>query len=243
MEPTFRKISIRVWTPLLEKFSARIDSACLRRDAFLAKLLEHEVEALEAEIGLANSAAAQRFIAAHLDALPRKLVTLTLPEELVRRLDDLCERRNIVRDSFFNRLFFLLVADFRHLTRLFFDGDDAWFPQLLEKTDFSSSAAGALLDPIPGFRDPFLTIRMGRHMLRDRLIEEFGTAERADERLAASGIYRTTITDRTFGALDLFGLNVYLPDERIPGAAANARVEMSLDDLLDAGALTAGPQP
>ena len=162
MEQTFRKISIRIWEPALERFNERIDSACLRRDAYLSKVLEHELDRLEDAarfFATANSEAARQFIASRLDALPRKLVTLTLPEELVRRLDDICERKRIVRDSFFNRLFFLLAADREHRTRLFFEGDWSWLPALLEHTDFSASAAGEFLDAIPDFRDPFFAIR------------------------------------------------------------------------------------
>ena len=120
MEQTLRnrKTSTRIWTPLLEKFTQRLDDACLRRDAWLSKVLERELDELEAAGTIrtfsfteivpdrerVNSDAARQFIAARLDALPRKLVTFTLPEALVHRLDTLCESKRIVRDSFFNRL-------------------------------------------------------------------------------------------------------------------------------------------
>lgn len=228
MEPTPRKTSIKIWTPLLERFSQRIDSACLRRDAWLTKVLDRELDELDAEIATPNSEAAQRFIATHLDTLPRKLVTLTLPAALVQRLDDICASKRIVRDSFFNRLFFLLVASHKH-TRLFFDENDQWFQDVLGLTDFHVRAATILLDPIPDFRDPFLAIREGLDTDRDRLIKEFGSAERADEYLRDRRIYTAPITDQTFPKVDLFGLNVYLPDTMIPGTDENRRL---LDDVL-----------
>ncbi len=243
VDPTFRKISVRIWTPLLERFNQSLDAACLRRDAWLAKVLEHELPQIDAEIPTPNSQAARHFIATRLDALPRKLVTLTLPEELVRQLDELCETKCIVRDSFFNRLFFLLVADFKVQTRLFFDGDDSWFPRLLERTEVSSSAARDLLDPIPGFRDPFLVIREGQAILRDDLMKEFGTAERADEWLRERHIYSSPITATTFPKIDLSGLNVYLSDVDVPGTAEHGRLSHLLDDFLTDDSTPAEAKP
>ena len=77
----------------------------------------------------------------------------------MQRLDDICERKRIVRDSFFNRLFFLLAADHEHRTHLFFDGDWGWLHGLMEHSDFPSSAAGDFVEAIPDFRDPFFAIR------------------------------------------------------------------------------------
>ena len=227
MEPT-RKTSIKIWTPLLERFNELVDSACLRRDAWLTKALAHEVSELDAQVTVPNSEAAQRFIAFHLDTLPRKLVTLTLPATLVQRLDDICAGKRIVRDSFFNRLFFLLVASHKH-NRLFFDENPEWFQNVLGDTDFHVQAATIVLDPIPEFRDPFLAIRYGLDNERDRLIKELGSAEQADEYLRDRRIYTAPITDQTFPKVDLFGLNVYLPDTMIPGTDENRRL---LDDVL-----------
>jgi hypothetical protein len=231
MEPTTRKTSIKIWTPLLERFSQRIDSACLRRDAYLSKVLEDELDELDADVATPNSEAARSFIAAHLDTVPRKLVTLTLPEELVRKLDTICAAKNLIRDSFFNRLFFLLVADHRHVTRLFFDGDENWFQDLLERTDFSSSAAGDLLDPILDYRNPFQTIREGLWVAHDRLNKDPGTAATADDWLLQHKIYSVTITDPRFGKGDLYGLSTYLPDTLVPGTGDHAAVAALLDEL------------
>ena len=214
-----QKIATRIWIPLLDKFEQRINSACLRRDAYLTKVLEHELEHLETAArfcGDSNSEAARQFIATRLDALPRKLVTLTLPAALVQRLDDICERKRIVRDSFFNRLFFLLAADREHRTRLFFEGDWTWLQALLEHTDFSSSAAGEFLDAIPDFRDPFLAIRATCVL---------PCYEGPDP------IYIAPITPDTFVGVDLSGLNVYLDDDHVPGIGTRTAT-ISLDDLL-----------
>jgi hypothetical protein len=227
MEPTFRKTSIRIWTPLLEKFGQRIESACLRRDAYLTKVLEDEIDELDSATELPNSEAARSFIAAHLDTVPRKLVTLTLPEDAVKRLDDICDRKRIVRDGFFNRLLYLLSAEHRQITRLFFDDDGEWVQDLLERTDFGPSAAGHLLDPIPEYRNPLQTVREGLWVARDRMASNPSTATEADAWLAQHSIYGLTIRDRQFGRSDLYGLSISLPDSLVPGTSdydASARL-------------------
>jgi hypothetical protein len=219
MEQTFRKTSIRIWEPAFKWFNDRINSACLRRDTYLTKVLEHELDRLEDTarfFGDANSELARQFIASRLDTLPRKLVTLTLPEDLVRRLDDICERKRIVRDSFFNRLFFLLAADREHRTRLFFEGNWTWLQALLEHTDFSSSVAGEFLDAIPDFRDPFFAIRAACDVPGYQ---------------GPDPIYIAPITAETFIGVDLSGLNVYMDDEHVPGSGPPIAT-ISLDDLL-----------
>ena len=218
MEQTLRKISIRIWQPALDRFNERVNSACLRRDAYLGKVLEHELDRLEiaSEFAHANSEAARQFIATRLDALPRKLVTLTLPEPLVQRLDEICARHRLVRDSFFNRLFFLLAARQSHLTHLFFDDDTGWLHQVMERTDFSASAVADLLEPIPEFRDPFFAIRATRDL---------------PEYQGPDPIYIAPITAATFSGIDLSGLNVYLDDDHVPGTARHGAT-ISLDDLL-----------
>jgi hypothetical protein len=231
-----QKIATRIWTPLLEKFMQRMDAACLRRDAYLAKVLQGELHELDGEITEPNSDAAHTFIVAHLDKLPRKLVTLTLPEDLVRKLDDICERKRIVRDSFFNRLFFLLAGDWRVRERLFFPGDKWWFQRVLEKSDFSSTTAGDRLDPIPAVDDPFEAIRLGICLLQEEeeeeLEKELDIRESKRPRHQSGGIYTTVLDDSTFPMVDLYGLNTYLPDRLVPGITEHRRFETLFDDLL-----------
>jgi hypothetical protein len=231
MTAPFRKISARIWTPLLEQFSQRIDSACLRRDVWLTKVLEEELSHLDAEVTEANSDAAQRFIATHLDTVPRKLVTLTLPDELVRRLDELCAAKRLVRDSFFNRLFYLSTLNHRQVTDLFFDGECGWLDELLETTDFSTRAVGDLLSPVPGFRNPFETIREGLSAERDRLAREPHGRDTADECLGRHSIYRMMIADGRYGHGILYGLSLHLADHFVPGTQEYAATTALLDEF------------
>lgn len=238
-EPAFRKITVRIWTPLLDAFNQRIESACLRRDAWLTKVLDEEVSHLDADVAEANSDAAQRFIATHLDTVPRKLVTLTLPEPLVRHLDQTCAAKRLVRDSFFNRLIYLSTLSHRQVTDLFFDGERSWLGELLETTDFSTRAVGDLLSPVPGFRNPFETIREGLATARDRIAREPHGKHTADEWLEERSIYRVAITDGRYGSGILYGLSLHLPDQFVPGTEDHAAVVALLDKL---GPHSTGPK-
>lgn len=209
-----QKVATRIWIPLLQRFERRIEDACFRRDAFLAKVLRRELPELDSEISEPNSEAAQRFIAARLDALPRKIVTLTLPPNLVQQLDDICERKRIVRDSFFNRLLFLLAADARTIDRIFFRQSPHWLSRVLERTDFAVDAAAERLIPIPDVDDPFGAIRLGLAVSAMEDEEEFGPSPA--HRLGR--IYGNPLTDKTFpNEVDLYGLNVHLTDYWVPG--------------------------
>ena len=78
------KISVKIWRPIIEKLDAKLDAACLRRDAYLAKLLATELDHLDAEVSLPNSPAAHDFTLERLDAFDRKLVSIALAPDLVR---------------------------------------------------------------------------------------------------------------------------------------------------------------
>lgn len=231
MNARFRKISVRIWAPVLEAFNSRIEAACLRRDVWLAKVLDEELLHLDAEVTEANSEAAQRFIGTHLDTVPRKLATLTLPDPLVRRLDETCAAKRLVRDSFFNRLFYLSTLNHRQVTDLFFEGNRGWLQDLLESTDFSSRAVGTLLSPVPNFLNPFGTIREGLSVEHDRIAREPHGKDAATEWRAENSIYRVLIADGRYGNGILYGLSLHLPDLHVPGTDEHAAVAALLDEF------------
>jgi hypothetical protein len=95
-----KKVSTKIWRPILEKLEKKMDASCLRRDAYLSRVLAVELSYLDSEVALPNSTEAKEFIAERLDGLSdRKLVSLSLRPEIVERLNDLCERKRIVRDA------------------------------------------------------------------------------------------------------------------------------------------------
>ena len=106
-----RKLTLRIRRPLLEAFNSTVENACLRRDQYLHAVLQHELPRLGAEISVPNSEAASNHVAKQLRNLPDlHPVSIALPRDTAQRLDDICRRKRIVRDAFFNRLFLLLSA-------------------------------------------------------------------------------------------------------------------------------------
>ena len=66
---TVPKISVKIWRPILDKLDAKIESACLRRDAYLAKVLEVELDWLDQEVSIPNSQASYDYVLERLDRL------------------------------------------------------------------------------------------------------------------------------------------------------------------------------
>ena len=82
------KISVKIWEPLIEKLDTKMEAACLRRDAYLTKLLEFELDRLEEEVSIPNSEAAYNFVSGRLRQLPsqaRQLGASGGPDEAAQR--------------------------------------------------------------------------------------------------------------------------------------------------------------
>ncbi len=126
MATELKKTSVKIWRPIIEKLDAKMEAACLRRDAYLNKLLEIELDRLDREVSIPNSTEAQSLIAARLDHLDRKAVSLSIRCDLLDKLNDICGRKRIVRDAFFNRVFLLLAASSKVIDRLMFPGEPNW---------------------------------------------------------------------------------------------------------------------
>ncbi|MDD5035559.1 MAG: hypothetical protein PHE55_12460 [Methylococcaceae bacterium] len=211
-----KTISIKVWRPVLNTLNTKLDQACLRRDAYLNRVLDVELKELDAEVPLANSARARRFIADQLDKLDRKPVSLSLRPDLVDYLDDICERKNIIRDSFFNRLFFLLAVPVDSFPR-YFNLQSDWISFVLTENydcDSSSPSFRALFDPLNPVIDPFFALRVA--------------LQSSDNEKHKGGIYSTTFGSSLFKEIDMRGLNCYMADNDISGDITT----LSLDDLL-----------
>ena len=73
---TAPKISVKIWEPIIEKLDTKIKSACLRRDAYLNKILEVELDWLDDEVSIPNSPASYDFVFDRLQELKLKLVSL-----------------------------------------------------------------------------------------------------------------------------------------------------------------------
>jgi hypothetical protein len=204
------KISTKIDRRILRKFEEKLEAACLRRDAFLNRVLEDELPHLDEEVA-ENSSEAHQFITNRLDQLARKQVSLALRSDLVEHLNDICERKRIVRDAFFNRLFFLLAASSDEIDRLFFpreaDEEDLrweveWFG---ENGDRAREHVREVIVPV---RDPFWAIRAGLS------IREEDAKENGDQ--LPGGIYSAVWGNPLNKKSAMFALNCYLPNEKIP---------------------------
>jgi len=240
---TVPKISVKIWRPILDKLEAKIESACLRRDAYLAKVLEVELNWLDQEVSIPNSEASYDYVLARLDRLDRKLVSLALPHELTARLNDICSRKRIVRDAFFNRFFLLLAAAPNVIdTLLFANVGKEWRTAVWSENKHDGPFFQSGFYPLEPTFDPFWAIRCGLEMqttdpgLEDYVELTAGASIKVqrsinDEVVPGDSLY-TTIFERKVGEHDLIGLSCYLPDWRIPGHAAEREHQAKLDELL-----------
>ena len=219
-------------------------SACLRRDAYLARVLEKELDWLDEEVSISNSQASYDFVFERLGQLNRDLVSLALPPHLTDRLNDICNRKRIVRDAFFNRLFLLLSASPNHIDSLFFSGvRDEWREQVWEEFKHDGTFFQNGFYPLEAMIDPFWAIRSGLELYADAAGQEdyiepaSGNAIKVQRDLAGSislvdSLYTTVFDQKTSDNHDLLGLNCYMPDWRIPGHDAEQKHRLKLDELL-----------
>ena len=246
--PTTLKISVKIWPPLIEKLDTKMEAACLRRDAYLTKLLEFELDRLEEEVSIPNSEAVYHFVSEQLRRLQPKLVSLALPQDLTKRLNETCHRKKIVRDAFFNQLFLLLAASPRTIDTLLFGGDPNWRRAVWNDNRHDGVFFQSGFDPLEPATNPFWAIRNAMEIdARDAELEDYveptsgktvrvtrdmitGTQMPADSLYTIVFDQKVQDHDRRF---DLLGLNCYMPDWRIPGQAAEQEHQAKLDDLLE----------
>jgi len=240
---TVTKISVKIWKPIFEKLETKLEAACLRRDAYLAKLLAVELDHLENEVSIPNTQASYDYVLSQLEAFDRKLVSLALPQELISRLNEICARRRIVRDAFFNRLFLLLAAAPAVVDDLLFqDFADDWRSDVWSEYKHEGPFFQNGFYPLEPMVDPFWAVRFGMEMYAEKAgFEDYvepisGKSIRITRDLAgvpipADSVY-TTVFARKSGANDLRGLSCYLPDRDIPGHDAEKAHQAKLDDLL-----------
>ena len=240
---TVPKISVKIWRPVIDKLDAKLNAACLRRDAYLKKVLEGELQWLDHEVSIPNSQASSDFVFEQLDTLDRKLVSLALPSELTSRLTELCARKRIVRDAFFNRLFLLLSASPVAVdTLLFGDVAKEWRREVWSEYKHDGPFFQNGFYPLEQEVDPFWAIRVGLELyavdqgLEDYVEPESGKTIRVQRdftgRVGPADSLYTTFFDKKVKGDTLLGLNCYVPDWRIPGQEAAAEHQKKLDELL-----------
>ena len=236
---TPQKITVKIWTPIIDKLDEKMRIACLRRDPYLARLLDAELPKLDEEVSLPNSPAAHAFVGTRLDALERKVVSLTLRPDLIEQLNDICRRKKIVRDAFFNRLFLLLAVAPMIVDKLLFGGDE-WKAELWRDTRDDRNFWESDLYPLRSAIDPFWAIRVGLEIYAEATnTEDFqdpesGKTIRVERKDGAvypvTSVYTKFFSDQP-KSTDLTGMNCYVPDWRVPNTPA-AFKRKQLDELL-----------
>lgn len=233
MSATTRKVPAKIWRDILTKLDGRIEAACLRRDAYLSKVIGVEVEILDKDVTLPNSKQASKFISERLDHLDRKLVSFTLDTTIADRLNEVCAAKGIVRDAFFNRLIFWLVASPKVINRIL--GSD-WDSEVWKKHEWDIGIHQAGLYPLDEsfikgiFVDPLWAVHEYYKLQRDLELSvdsetgveggELG-ADRSSGVESRRGFYTCVLRDNFFKNVDLWGLNTYLPDYEVPGRLAH----------------------
>lgn len=242
---TVPKISVKIWRPIIEKLDTKIDQACLRRDAYLRRVLEVELDYLDAEVSIPNSQASYDYVVENLDRFDRKLVSLALPPELTARLNDICARKRIVRDAFFNRLYLLLASPPKLLDRLFFPLSDEWQwrTEVWDEYHRDGPFFQNVFYPLEPDIDPFWPLRLGIGLasvdekLEDYVEPETGTSIQVfrmltDEVQPASSLYTKIFREKVGKEkMDLVGMSCYVPDWEIPGHQAQAEHRDKFDAL------------
>lgn len=245
------KITVQVWKRVAERLDATLRDAAYRRDAYLAKVIESELEWLDSEVSIPNSEAAQSFVAHEIARLPRKAVTLRLPQTVVERLAEICGAKRIVRDAFFNRLFLLLAADPKSIDQLLFAGygdekadwrADLWRHHRDETDGFFVNG----LFPLRAAHHPLWAIRLGLELWN----EQTGCSEKWLEPSSGKEILITRtlsgapmpiasvyaspflVQFKNHPGIGLLGLSCYLPDHLVPDTDAALREQAASDELL-----------
>lgn len=239
---TTPKISVKIWKPVLEKLDKKLDAACLRRDAYLGKLLESEIDYLDQEVSIPNSQASYDYVSGQLELLDRKLVSLALPPTLTARLNEICKRKLIVRDAFFNRLFLILAASPSAIDRLFFSGiGPEWRADVWREWKQDGSFFQNGFYPLEASVDPFWAIRAGIDIYADQseLVQHVDPTNGKVIRVKcefeavcpADSLYTTALPKKLLSQ-NLVGMSCFMPDWQIPGHDAQTQMQKTLDELL-----------
>ena len=238
-------ITVKIWKRVLEKFDEKIEAACLRRDGYLARVIEAELPCLEQEIPVPNSDAVSKFIMSQLDLLDRKPISIKLPTSLAQKLDLVCAARRIPRDALVNRLLFLLATPNLAIDKVFFGSVD-WRSELLRHFGADEYLRSGNFDvvfyPLISGINPFEEIRVGlSHYAEEESVEKsvHPVTQQAVGMVLDDGnwrlprkFYTVVLDDKQFKEVNLYGLNCYLPEWVVPNHPDGIARAKRLDELL-----------
>lgn len=199
------KTTVNILQPLAKALNDFAEECCLRRDLFLAKLIEGELEHLAQDMnGKVVSTTAHRHIRKALKQISiegERLELIAFPLKLkkstISRMHKIMKDHHIVRDSFLNRVLFL-----------YFIGDKGLSTERYHPSETKLIPAQVISDLI---QDPFFD-------LRNRV--------RESQQL---GLYEAPILSPKYS----IGLSCYLTDAEIEGSPAHTKAQRELQDLID----------
>ena len=169
-------------------------------------------------------------------------MSLALPPDLTVRLNEICARKRIVRDAFFNRIFLLLAAGPKVVDTLLFGGvGDSWRRDVWSENKQDGPFFQNGFYPLEPMIDPFWAVRSGLEMYADADgVEDYVeptsgkririTRDITGAAVPADSLY-TTIFEKNVLGNDLLGLSCYMPDSRVPGQKAEQEHRAKLDEL------------
>ena len=106
-----RKVTLKVFTPLLHEFESQLEIIHMKRDLFINHLIDCELPYLETDLhGKRLSTSAKRFMSRSLKRLGASQINVQLNSATAARLDEIADGTNLVRDSFINRLLYLSLG-------------------------------------------------------------------------------------------------------------------------------------
>lgn len=209
MEPQ-TKITLKIHQPLLTAFDMKVQRLCLKRDAFLNRLLAVETPRLKEDLnGLRQSTRAHRYSSGALKRLAPWPINVVVDKATADALNEVVTQAKVSRDAFANCLIWFLVASDKGLE--FLD-----LPSYVTTSEFED-----WVEPIPS-----TPLRAFEEILDDPL----RYLQQASNERHGVGLYRLNFWKQ------LHGFNIFMNDEDIPGTpeyeAAQMRSMKELDALL-----------
>jgi hypothetical protein len=160
---------------------------------------------------------------------------------VVAQVNAICERKHIVRDAFFNRLYLLLAAKSGVIDKLLFGGASDWRAVVWSEHRNDGPFFQNCFHPLRSEIDPLWAIRAGLEAALEGLEEipnPQGDGTILVERNPIHGGIRppslvyTVTWAQQFKDVDLTGFNCHMPDWEVPGTPEQVAAAKSLDDIL-----------
>jgi hypothetical protein len=193
------KLTVKLFEPMYVDFDRQLSNALLRRDAFLDRMIAHEIPYLHEDLqGKSLSNEANRYISHCLKGLggkktlPLKTVSISVRHETAESLRSVVREHNLVRDAFLNRLIALLRSSENLLDALGLPSRIRW-------------------NRIDNTEDP--TISPLRN-IADTLNDPLFYLRAACEKQYGCGLYLLEFP------VELMGFSCYLDDDRVPGTTS-----------------------